>query len=92
MSNQVNINLSEDEALVLFGFFARFEEKNEFRRRSNAEFLAFMRISEQLESTLVAPLQSTYQEQLQAAQVRLAAGYKGSAPGVGLASENAGDA
>jgi hypothetical protein len=82
MSNQVNISLTEDEALVLFEFFARFAEKNEFRMQSNAEFVAFMRVSGQLEKTLVAPLQNTYREQLKSAQERLAAGYEGLAPGV----------
>ena len=82
MSYQVNISLSEDEALVLFEFFTRFAEKNEFRMQSNAEFVAFMRVSGQLEQNLVAPLQNTYQERLQAAQERLAAGYEGLAPGV----------
>jgi hypothetical protein len=82
MIHPVNITLSEDEAFVLFEFFARFAQKNEFHMQSTAEFIAFMGVSEQLEKTLVAPLRSTYQEQLQAAQARLAAGYEGLAPGV----------
>ncbi len=82
MSNGINISLSQDEALVLFEFFARFDETNLFRMRNNAEFVAFMRISGQLEKALVAPFQPTYQEQIEAARTRLAEGHYELAPGV----------
>jgi hypothetical protein len=92
MSEQVNISLSGDEALVLFEFFARFHEKNEFQIRNNAEFVAFMGLSGQLENALVAPFQATYRGQLEAARKRLASGYEGPAPGVEVLPGNAGDA
>ena len=92
MNNAVNVTLSEDEALVLFEFFARFGEKHEFRLRSNAEFVAFMRLSGQLEKALVAPFESSYREQLQAARARLAHGYDIAAPGVEPLTSNEADA
>ncbi|MCR5886106.1 hypothetical protein LRS03_25935 [Rhizobacter sp. J219] len=82
MSNGININLSDDEALVLFEFFARFHETNLFRMQNNAEFVAFMRISGQLDKALVAPFQPTYQEQIEEARTRLTEGHYELAPGV----------
>jgi hypothetical protein len=82
MSENITITLSPDEALVLFEFFARFEDNDEFRLRHNAEFLAFSRISGQLDKALITPFQSAYPELLKAAQDRVAVGYEGVAPGV----------
>ncbi|WOB06897.1 hypothetical protein [Piscinibacter gummiphilus] len=82
MSNGINVNLSEDEALVLFEFFARFDETNLFRMRNNAEFVAFMRISGQLEKALVAPFEPAYQERIEEARARLTEGHYELAPGV----------
>ena len=80
--DELNITLSKDEALVLFEFFARFERSNEFLLRNNAEFLAFSKISGQLDRTLSEPFDPNYQTILHAAQFRLAKGYEGLAPGV----------
>jgi len=41
----VTVQLSTDEALVLFELFARFSATNELRLRHNAEFVALSRIS-----------------------------------------------
>jgi hypothetical protein len=92
MTDQVNITLSEDEALVLFEFFARFADNDEFRIQHNAEFVAFMRMSGQLEKALVAPFQGNYKEQLRAAQERLAFGFEGAALGVESPHAKASDA
>lgn len=82
MTDSVTITLTADEALVLFEFFARFAEDNEFRLRHNAEFVAFSRISAQLDVALVAPFRPEYQEMLDAARERVAGDYEGTAPGV----------
>ncbi len=82
MSKNISITLSEDESLVLFEFFSRFEESDEFKLRHNAEFLAFSRISSQLDKVLVEPFKPEYAELLEAAQNRVALGYEGVAPGV----------
>lgn len=82
MSEPVTLHLSRDEALVLFEFFARFDEDDLFRLRNNAEFVAFMRMAGQLEKALVEPFQSNYGELLASARERLAEGYEGLAPGV----------
>jgi hypothetical protein len=82
MSESIAITMSRDEALVLFEFFSRFEETDNFTLRHNAEFLAFSRMSAQLDKALVEPFQSNYSELLHEAQNRIAAGYQGRAPGV----------
>lgn len=82
MSERITITLSHDEALVLLEFFGRYEENDDFTLRHNAEYLAFMRISAQLDKSLVEIFDPKYGELVRAAQERLAAGYEGSAPGV----------
>ena len=79
---QIIINLSRDEALVLFEFFARFDESDDFALRHKAEYLAFSRVSAQLDKALVEPFQPNYTELLRSARERVAAGYDGPAPGV----------
>jgi hypothetical protein len=83
MSENINITLSPDEALVLFDFFSRFcDDDDDFTLRHTAEYLAFMRISAQLDKALVEPFQPQYLELLRAARDRIAAGFEGQAPGV----------
>jgi hypothetical protein len=83
MADDVNITLTLDEALVLFEFFSRFEEADgEFALRHNAEYIAFSRISAQLDKSLVEVFDANYAQRLGAARERVAAGYEGRAPGV----------
>ncbi len=82
MSQNITITLSHDEALVLFEFFSRFDDSDDFTLRHTAEYLAFMRMSAQLDKSLVEPFQPQYQDLLRAARDRIAAGYEGKAPGV----------
>lgn len=62
MAENVTITLSHDEALVLFELFSRFceHDKEEFTMRHTAEYLAFMRISAQLDKALVEPFLPEY--------------------------------
>jgi hypothetical protein len=82
VSEDITITLSRDEALVLFEFFSRFDDQDDFTLRHNAEFIAFSRISAQLDNSLVEMFDPKYRELLQAARERIAAGYEGRAPGV----------
>jgi hypothetical protein len=82
MSEDIHLSLSHDEALVLFGFFARFNDDDGFALRHNAEFVAFMKISAQIDKSLVEPFKLEYLDLLQAARERVAAGYERKAPGV----------
>lgn len=51
MSENITITLSRDEGLVLFEFFARFcaADDGDCTLRHTAEYLAFMRMSAQLD-------------------------------------------
>jgi hypothetical protein len=82
MSEDITITLSHDEAPVLFEFFSRFQDSDEFSLRHNAEFLAFCRIAAQLDKSLVEMFRPNYSELLRAARERIALGYEGLAPGV----------
>ena len=84
MSESITITLSRDEGLVLFEFFARFCESDDddFTLRHTAEYLAFMRMSAQLDKLFVEPFDPKYKDLLRAARDRVAAGYEGTAPGV----------
>ena len=84
MSSCVDLHLTNDEAIVLFEFFARFQESEPCRLRiaNNAEFVALSRISAQLDKALVEPFDTRYVELLEEARERIAAGYEGLAPGV----------
>ena len=76
------VQLSTDEALVLFELFARFSATNELRLRHNAEFVALSRISAQIDKAVTAPFDAQYEALLAQARERVADGYEGNAPGV----------
>lgn len=76
--SDIILTLSADEALVLFGFFARFDESDEFILRNNTELVALVRVAGLLEKSLVAPFQANYKEKLFAARQRVAEGLRGS--------------
>ncbi len=82
MEDKVLLELSRDEALVLEGLFARFEQENSLGLKHNAEFVALSRISGQIEKILTEPFESNYMASLVAARSRVAEGYEGLAPGV----------
>ena len=66
------IELSEDEALVLFDWLSRFnggEHQDLFD--AQAEQRALWNLEARLEKALVAPLASDYQRRLEEARVRL---------------------
>ncbi|MBV1775917.1 hypothetical protein KSF73_09335 [Burkholderiaceae bacterium DAT-1] len=82
MNSDIQITLSEDEALVLFEFFARFQETDILQLKNNAEFIALSTVSAQLDKILPHPFLSNYTQLLNEAQARLAGDYDGLAPGV----------
>ncbi|MEQ1932757.1 MAG: hypothetical protein ABL962_02595 [Fimbriimonadaceae bacterium] len=82
MSDAVQISLSKSEALVLYEFFARFQESDEFVMRTNAEFVAFSSVSGQLDKAVDVMFNTNYNERLEAATQEIAGNYEGTAPGV----------
>jgi hypothetical protein len=70
----MQIDLSDDEALVLFELLSRYEEQGSNRTllvREAAERNALWSLSASLEKQLVAPFQKNYEEMLSAARARL---------------------
>ncbi len=82
MSDNVDLPLSQDEALVLSELLARFEQTGKLTLTHNAEFLVLSRLSALLDKALVDPFDPNYSSLVSQAQERLAAGFEGSAPGV----------
>lgn len=78
----IRIELSRDEALVLFELLARIEERGELKLKRNAEFIAFSALFARLQKVLVEPFDRDYENIVARSSDRLEAGYEGLAPGV----------
>ena len=74
-SEPIGVQLSADEALVLFELLSRFEEKDSLTIADPAESHALSRLLAQLEKRLVTPFDPRYAELLGAAKARLCALY-----------------
>jgi len=68
----IQIELSEDEALVFFDWLSRVNENEEFRFEHQAEQRVLWDIECILESKLTEPLQPDYRKLLEAARERVA--------------------
>ncbi|MGX5673998.1 hypothetical protein [Thermomonas fusca] len=82
MSDNVDLTLSHDEALVLSDLLARYEQTDKLTLTHNAEYLALSRLSALLDKALVEPFDPNYSSLVSHARERLAAGFEGPAPGV----------
>ena len=76
------LQISEDEAIVLFEFFARFDDTDELVFKHPAEYLALMKLSGQIDKTTSAMLKPEYETLLKEAQDRIADGFEGEVPGL----------
>lgn len=68
---KVSIELSNDEALVLYGWIARFNQQPENEFADQAEQRVLWDIEAILDSKLTAPLASDYEAQLASARDRV---------------------
>ena len=82
MKENVVIELSRDQALVLSHMLYRYQQTDRLVLANNAEYVAISAVSVQLDTALVEPFMSNYDELLVAARERIAGGYEGVAPGV----------
>ena len=82
MQENVVIELSRDQALVLSHMLYRYQQTDRLALASNAEYVALSAVSGHLDTALAAPFLSNYNELYIAACERLAGGYEGLAPGV----------
>ena len=90
MGNVMHIELTNDEALVLFEFLARFQETDRLEFWHVSEFFALSTVRAALEDVLVEPLMSDYRSLLQSARERVAAGcdFGSDYPGPKVAGES----
>ncbi len=77
---EYSLTITEDEALVLGEYFSRFDDTGDMSFRHPAEYLALQRIAGQVDATTAAFFSHKYDELLQAARMRIAAGSEGEVP------------
>ena len=78
--DEVNLKISEDDAVVLFEFFERFDDKEKLYFVHPAEYISLMKISGQVDKGTSAMFKSDYGELLQRARERIAEGFEGDFP------------
>jgi hypothetical protein len=67
---QISLELSKDEALVLFEFLSRFSEQEKLQIEDQAEARVLWDLQASLETRLIEPLKSDYMELLTEARER----------------------
>ncbi len=78
--DEVNIKIFEDEVIVLFEFFKRFEDKGTLYFVHPAEYIALMKISAQIDKSTAAMFSKNYAKILREARERIAADFEGDFP------------
>ncbi len=77
---EYELTINEDEAVVLFEFFERFDDLDELYFVHRAEYIALQRLSGQINKTTAAMFGPKYCEILDAARERIAFGNEGDFP------------
>ena len=80
--DQVHITISEDEALVLFEFLERFGDTESLSFSHAAEYVALMKISAQIDKSIVTMFKPDYLKLLESARQRVGEGFDGEVPGM----------
>jgi hypothetical protein len=80
--NDYALNITEDEAVVLFEFFHRFDESDKLEFTHSAEYIALMKIAGQIDRTSPAFFDQEYESLLGSARQRIAEGFEGEVPGM----------
>ena len=75
------LEISEDEAVILFDFFSRFDETDELKIENPAEYAVLARISAQIDKTTTAMFDPAYKTILADARRRLSYGVGNTWPG-----------
>ncbi len=76
------IKLSEDEVIVLFEYFSRFDETNSSAFEHASEYLSLQKLAGLIYKTTAAMFKANYDELLAQARVRIAKGFDGDVPGL----------
>ena len=80
--NKYSLEITEDEAIVLFEFFERFGDTDKLEFEHPAEYIALMKVSGQIDKTTAAMFKTNYAELLSEARNRIAEGFGGDVPGL----------
>ena len=78
--SKIQIEISVDEAIVLFEFFEKFDKKEEMYFAHPAEYLALMKISGQINKSTSAMFKENYVEILKKASENIAEGFESDFP------------
>jgi hypothetical protein len=78
--SEINLQITEDAAIVLFEFFERFKEKERLYFVHPAEYIALMKISAQIDKSTSAMFSSQYGKLLYEARERIAEGFESDFP------------
>ncbi len=78
--SEYTLKISEDEALVLFDYFSRFDETDDLSFHHPAEYIALQRLAGQIDKTTSAMFKPDYIQLLAAARHRIADGFEGQVP------------
>jgi hypothetical protein len=79
---EYTLQITEDEAIVLFEFFERFGDTAKLEFEHAAEYVAIMRLSGQIDKTTAAMFDPEYARLLSEARKRIAEGFEGEVPGM----------
>ena len=77
---ELNLKISEDDAIVLFEFFERFDEKEKLYFVHPAEYISLIKIAGQINKCTSAMFKSDYRDLLQMAREKIAEGFEGNFP------------
>lgn len=77
---EYNLKISEDEAIVLFEFFERFDEKERLYFVHPAEYIALMKLSGQIDKTTATMFDPHFAAILSEARGRIADGFESDYP------------
>ncbi|XDD45337.1 hypothetical protein AB3N60_11475 [Leptospira sp. WS39.C2] len=75
-----SLEISEDEAIILFEFFARFTDTNKLSFKHPSEYITIQQLAAKIDKTTSAMFKEDYKEILLKAQKRISKGFEGKLP------------
>lgn len=78
--NKIKLEISEDDAIVLFEFFERFGKKEDLYFVHPAEYISLMKVSAQIDKSTAAMLDENYKEILEHSREKVAEGFESDFP------------
>lgn len=79
---EYSIKVNEDEAIVLFEYFNRFDDTDSLAFEHAAEYLALQKLAGQIDQTTSAMFKPNYRQILEQARYPIADGFEGEVPGL----------